>query len=239
MKKVLLIVACLFIASTVVAQNTVLDIEASGTKIKDKRYIPDFDKIKVTGPFEVTLGTSDKNLIIEGSDNIVALITTEVKDGQLVIAFKDALTFKPSKNNKITIRVSFNTLNEISLYGSGSVNSNKKVTNAVKVKLNGSGSIALNLYCPKAEAILVGCGTITVKGYSQTFNCKLTGSGSVAALELESDIVDAYLSGSGVVKVLSNKAITGRINGSGTIAFSGEPQGQDLKRIGSGKFSSL
>lgn len=240
MKNALLIIAGLFISLTTIAQNTTEQfIEASGKTIKDKRAIPDFDKLKVDGSFKVLIGTNDKFIIIEGSDNIVPLITTDVKDGLLTVSLKDGMKFKPSKNIAITIRIPFKVLNEISLYGSGNITSNKKITNKIALKLNGSGSMILNLYSPKTDATLVGCGNITVSGFSDIFNCKVTGSGSIKAIALESDVVNANLSGSGSVAVISNEAITGRINGSGSIAFSGEPKQQDLERIGNGKFSTL
>jgi hypothetical protein len=236
MKKVLFIVAWLFIACTATAQNPTTFMEASSKIIKEKRAIANFDKVRINGPFKVVLGTSDKFIIVEGSNNIVPLITTEIKNGLLTVSLKDDLIIKSSKYNTIIVKVPFDVLNEISLYGSGSIKSNKKIVNKLSIKLDGCGDISLNLYSPKTDASLLGSGTILLAGYSQTFNCKVTGSGTIKALELDSDEVNAAVRGSGAVTVLSNESITGRINGSGTIAFSGEPKGQDLQRTGTGKF---
>ena len=125
MKKALLIVAGLFITLTTIAQNTTDQfIEASGKTIKDKRAITDFDKLKVSGPFDVVLGTNNKFIIVEGSNNILPFITTEIKDGLLTVSLNDDIKFKPSKNNAITIRIPFKVLNEISLNGSANITSN-------------------------------------------------------------------------------------------------------------------
>jgi hypothetical protein len=236
MKKALSIVAWLCIACTATAQNTTTFIEASSKIIKEKRAVANFDKVKINGPFKVVLGTSDKFIIVEGSNNIVPLISTEIKNGLLTVSLKDDLTIKPSKYNMIIVKIPSDVLNEISLYGSGSIKSNKKIANKMSIKLDGCGDISLNLYSPKTDASLLGSGTILLAGYSKTFNCKVTGSGTIKALQLDSDEVNATVMGSGAVTVLSNESITGRINGSGTIAFSGEPKGQDLQRTGTGKF---
>jgi len=239
MKNLVVLAAVFLFTFTATAQDEAF-IEGSGKTIKDKRMVTEFDKISVNGPFDIILtGEATGTIEVQGSDNITGLIATEVKDGTLEIAVKKGNRFKPSRYNKITIRVPFIILNEISLNGSGSITSNKKISTSAKVKLNGSGSIVLSIYSPQTEAVLIGSGSIVLTGSSENFSCKLTGSGSVRAIELESTIVDALVNGSGSVKVSSSKAITGRINGSGSIAFAGHPEGQDLKRTGSGDFKSL
>lgn len=236
-RQLLLLAAMLFLGGTAIAQ-TQDAISGNGNKIKDKRPVSKFTELYVQGPFEVTLVNNDQNFVsLEGSGNIVELITVEVKDGRLEIALPKDQKFKAHKNNKVTIKVpQYAGLNTISLNGSGSIKARCTINNNIKVKLEGSGNISLDLYSSQGEACILGSGTITLNGFVQDFNCKVIGSGTIMAETLESANVDAIVSGSGNAKVVSNKAIKGKISGSGNIAFSGDPKDQDLKRTGSGEY---
>ena len=238
MKKLLSLAAVALFTLTATAQNE--QIEASGKTITDKREVANFEKLSVSGPFDIILTNATPGTIqVEGSDNITGLITTEVVDGTLEIAVKKGNRFKASRYNKITIRVPFTLLNEINFNGSGSIKSEKKITTAIKVKLNGTGSILLDISAPKTEAELIGSGNITLKGISETFICVVTGSGSLKATELQSDTVNASITGSGSIKLTSKKTVVGRIHGSGSIAYAGSPKETDLDKTGSGKFITL
>jgi len=240
MKKAILLALSMLYTFAATAQDANSYTDASKKHVSEQRSITAFNKLHVNGPFEVVL-VKDKQttLTIDGAENIVPLITVDVKDNTLTIALKDGLKIKPSKYNKITIKVPFTALNEISLYGSGNISSKRTIDTNLDIKFNGSGSIKLVLYSPKTNVNMVGSGSVMLSGYSEMVSCKLTGSGSILAKDLQSDDADVMLMGSGNIKVATNKSIKGRINGSGSVAFSGEPAGQDLMRIGSGEFSAF
>lgn len=240
MKKAILIALVMLCTLAATAQNEPGFLEAAKKQVKEKRSISSYSKLYVNGPFEVVLIKNNEDAVtIEGAENIVSLITAQVKDQVLTIAMKDGLKIKPSKHNRILIKVPFNALNEVSLYGSGSISSKKTIDTNLAIKLNGSGCIKLSLYSPKTDVNMVGSGSVTLNGYSESVACKLTGSGTIMAKELQSDAADVVLMGSGTIKVASNKSIKGRINGGGNVAFSGEPEKQDLMREGTGEFSAF
>ncbi|WP_116787337.1 head GIN domain-containing protein [Flavobacterium psychrotrophum] len=240
MKKAILLALGMLCTLAATAQDQSGFIEAAKKHVTAQHNISSYSKLYVNGPFDVIL-VKDKAdaLTIEGAENIVPLITAEVKDQVLTIAIKDGLKIKPSKHNRILIKVPFNALNEVSLYGSGSITSKKTIDTNLGIKLNGSGSIKLSLHSPKTDVNMVGSGSVTLTGYSESIACKLTGSGTIMAKELQSDAADVVLMGSGTIKVATNKSIKGRINGGGSVAFGGEPEKQDLMREGTGEFSAF
>jgi len=210
---------------------------ASGNIIKDRRLVKAFEKIDVNGAFIVILTNDAAGAItVEASDNITPLITTRVNNGTLKICFEKRNW--SGNQGKMIVRVPFVSLNEVSLTGFGSIESEKLLTGDVKIKLDGSGSILLNIVSQQTDALIIGSGTITLKGSSRIFNCNVTGSGSVKADNFNSDIVGAKLNGSGSVKVMSKKSIIGRVTGSGYIAYSGDPKNKDLDTSGSGSFTT-
>lgn len=240
MKKAILIALGMLYTFAATAQSNTGFTQASKNQATEQRAISAYDKLEVNGPFEVVLVKDNPaTLTIKGADNILQLITVNVTNKTLSIKLKDGINITPSKENRVIIKVPFTALNEVSLYGSGSIMSKKTIENNINIKLNGSGSIHLRLYSPKTDVNMLGCGTIVLEGYSESVACKLTGSGSIMAKELETDGADVLLMGSGNIKVATNKTIKGRINGSGSVAFGGEPQKQDLMREGTGEFSAF
>lgn len=240
MKKAVLFIAGLFFTLTATATETQDYITGNGDKVKQKREISDFNAINITGPFNVELVSGYTGTVsLEGAENIVSQLEVSVQDGVLNISLPKGKKFRAHKNNKINITIPYKLVNQVRLKGSGNIGSKNTITNDVKIELEGSGSVKLNIYNVNSQALLMGSGTVKLTGTATNFSCKVVGSGSIIAENLNSELVDAWVSGSGNVNVNSDKEIIGRISGSGTIAFSGNPQKRDLKRTGSGDFSML
>lgn len=239
MKKAALFVAGLFFALTLTAQESKTTVAGNGNIIKEKRDISDFTKVSVSGPLTVTLTHDTTGKIsLEGDENILAIITTEVTNGTLVITPKDGQHIKPSSTSKIKIKVPYALLNNIALSGCGTITS-KGTVNSQKLKatVDGPGSIDILISSTEAEAWILGAGNINISGNAEKFTCKIVGSGTVMAYDLSAKEVRASISGSGEAKVNSTEILTGRITGTGNIAFDGEPGNTDLKYMGSGTYS--
>jgi len=240
MKKAIIIALGLCYSLSAAAQSEATFIEASHKKTKETRTVSEFTTLEVSGCFDVQLDKDNGTAVtINGAENIIPLIITESHGDTLSIRLKDGLQIKPSLYNKVTIRVPFTYINSISLHGAGSIHSKSTIANNIDLMLDGSGTISLQLYSPKSSINMVGAGTIVLHGYSEAISCMLTGSGSIMADGLDTNMADVLLMGSGSIKVSSNKKIKGRINGSGSVAFGGEPEGQDLMRTGTGAFSAF
>lgn len=235
--KQLFIMALLFLAGTAVAKSNEVSVEKG--KIKDKRAITEFNELKVNGPFEVILvSNKDNNSVsLEGNEDVVSKITTEIKNGVLEISLPQNFDYKSSKKHSVTIKVPYYTsLQKIYMIGSGSVTSRNTISSNVKLYLEGSGSISLNLNTARNEACVLGSGKIMLTGNVQDFECKVIGSGNIDARNLQSSNVEVLVSGSGNADVVSNKAIKGIISGTGNVAYAGNPKEQDLKRSGQGEY---
>lgn len=238
MKKQLLLLAGLFTLLTGAAQGTQEPIYGNGKKVKDQRTVTEFTSLRVNGPFEIQLVSGTTGTItLEGSENIVSLITTDVTDRTLTIELPKGVKFKAHKNNKVKIKIPYYTsLSNIYLKGAGTITANHTLNTNMRVMLEGPGSINLDLYAAKGEACVLGSGNIKLTGAVQDFECKIIGSGSLEAKKLECVNVDVTVSGSGNADIVCNQAITGKISGSGNVIVAGNPKTQDLKRQGGGEF---
>lgn len=240
MKKTAIILFSALSIFTAVAQEKSNVIIGNGNITKDSRSVERFDKISAAGPFEVRLVSGKQGEVsVEADNNIVDLVTTEVKNNTLKIAPREGRLFKSSKGNKVIVRVQVESIAELALTGSGSINSKTPLKGNVRILLEGTGKIDVDIASGNAEAVLSGSGDIVLNGKADSFKCTITGSGEVKAEKLQSQVVDVTITGSGDAKVFTNSSITGRITGSGNVAFAGNPKERDFKRTGSGEFKNL
>ncbi len=243
MKRQLLLIAAavLLVSITAYAQNKEEVITADGNTVKSKWTIKDYSSLNITGPFEVAITDSKDNFVtLEGSQNIITLIEVKEDNGSLSIQMPEHLKFKAHKKNKVYIKIPYSTaLSIIKFKGAGSLTCRKTIKNNIIVQMEGSGNIKLDLYSAKSEAYVLGSGSIKLNGAVQDFKCKIIGSGTIMADHLETSNIDVSVSGSGNARLSCTKKIKGNISGSGNVAFTGEPQHQDLKKTGSGDYRSF
>lgn len=238
MKLAALFAVGLFFAQTLTAQEKIT-LVGNGNIVKEKHQVTAYTKLKVNGPFEVDLVSGEPGAIsIEGDENILHLTTIVVQDNTLSISTKDEQPVNPSRGNKIRVKIPINHMEHIALTGCGSINTRRTLKNDnFKATVDGPGTINATIKSGTSEVWVLGSGTINICGTSEKFVCRIAGSGTVKANGLEAKNVIASVSGAGEAKVNSTKAITGRIVGSGNIAFSGRPEETDLKFSGSGNFT--
>lgn len=214
-------------------------IKGNGKVISDTRTTSDYDAIKVSGSFDVDLiAGKEGKIIIKGEENLVAAIKVEVEDNILKIYVERGNYIKPSMGKKIEVIVPFEKISELSLSGSGNVESKDVIKNdKFSAKLAGSGNFDLNVDATNLELNLSGSGNINLKGNSDNLTTKLAGSGNINATSLKAKRVDANVSGSGNSRVNCIESLTARIAGSGDIKYTGNPEKRDVKVSGSGNIS--
>lgn len=234
MKKsiLLLALAVFFTNSTINAQNKV---QGNGKVVTETRSTGDYDGIKIAGSFDVDLVSGKEGKItIKGEENLLAVIKVEVEDNSLKIYVEKGTQIRTS-SGKIQVTVPFEKISELSLAGSGDIQSKDVVKNEnLTVKLAGSGNFNLPVDTNNLELHVSGSGNIHLKGTADKLTTKLSGSGDIDASNLKSKIVEANVSGSGNSKVTCAESITARVAGSGNIKYIGNPEKRDVKVSGSG-----
>src|SRR6058998_1729791 len=78
-------------------------VSGSGAKKVEKRSVPAFTTVNISGAYEVEItAQNEQSVEIEGDDNLLPLIKTEVKDGVLEISNEKGF----STRNKLHVRIS-------------------------------------------------------------------------------------------------------------------------------------
>ena len=180
---------------------------------------------------------SEGKLSIEAESNLQEYIVTEVKDGMLKITTEKGYNLSPKEEILITVPVE--SINELSVTGSGDIWTKDKLRSSnMKIQVTGSGDLKLDLEVQDLEGMVTGSGDIEIMGKSQNLDCTVTGSGDFDAYGLQADNVEARVSGSGDIMVYAAKSLKASVSGSGDITYKGNPEKQDFKTHGSGSVSS-
>ena len=238
MKKSILLTALLFCISFSYAGDK--SIKGNGNMTTITRTTSNYDGISCAGQFDYILvaGTEGK-ITIEGEENLLDYIVTEVKNNKLVIKTQNHINLKPSNNKTIKITIPFKDISSVSLAGSGDL-WNKDVISATNldVSLAGSGDILLNINASSTKGSIAGSGDLTLKGSTNNLQANVAGSGDFHGFNLQSNHTDVSVAGSGDAEVVCNESLKARVAGSGDIEYRGNPKTEDTKVAGSGSISN-
>ena len=167
---------------------------------------------KVAGVTKVTLDVVGKLYIkregedalrITADDNILPLIRTNVRNGELTIGFDPGLNF--SRMTDLTYSVSVKDLDALTVNGAADV-------------------IVSDLDSDNLVVTINGAGKVTVAGKADHQTVAINGAGEYSAPNLESRIAEITHSGLGKATVRVRDQLTVRIDGAGLVEYIGNPQ---------------
>lgn len=236
-KRIILTTLILTITLSVNAQDwwgNSKKIKGNGKTVTVNRTTSDYDGVSVGGSFDVILVKGKEGTItIEGEENIIPYIVTEVKGHTLQVKYKKNINVRTTK--RLTVTITYDDIDKIALGGTGNITNEGIIKSRdFTVALGGSGNITLTLDADEVYSKIGGSGNIKLSGTSNELDCSIAGSGSIKAYELSTDIVNATIAGSGSIKTTVKTKIKSKIVGSGSVYYKGNPKYIDSKSVGSG-----
>ena len=233
-------------------------VRGSGDLVMEERNVSGFSKIDLTCSGDVVLTQGDKDsLTIEGEDNILEYVTSEVRGDTLVLGTKPNVNLVFSKH--LTFYVTMKDVSGIEISGSGSVNSESVETEDLDLSIGGSGDIKLDevdadqlsisiggsgdvkidvLAAESVKTDIGGSGDVFLTGKVQTQDLLISGSGKYKTVDLSSETAEIRISGSGTAEIWVLESLDAHISGSGDIRYYGRPM-IDQTTSGSGDILSL
>ena len=236
LKYTLALATTLFFINTSQAQFS--KVKGNGDITTKTQQTSDYNEIKVVGFMDVKLESgTEGSITVTTDDNIHEHIVVESKNGVLTIKVKNKVNIQTKKGVHVT--VPFKDLNKVSLTGSGDVvTSNTIKSDSFEVELTGSGDVILDVEAMNVDAKITGSGDLKLTGKATDLEVKVTGSGDYSGKTLVSKNTQVYVSGSGDASVHASKSLKARVNGSGDITYTGNPETTDKKVMGSGDIDS-
>ncbi|NCI47939.1 head GIN domain-containing protein [Sediminibacterium soli] len=240
MKKLLFLAAMLGVIQ-VSAQWPWEKIEGNGQIRKESRQVGSYTAVSSAGAWDVMIGYGESSTIqVEGDENLLPYIETEVENGKLQIRTKKRANLHSRK--KITIYVSLTKMTGVSLSGSGDIIGKGRFRNegSTSFKVSGSGNIRIDLdKVGDADVSISGSGNITLAGSANRIDARVSGSGNADCQELITNDAEAHISGSGNIKLNANKSVDASISGSGNVSYKGSAAEVKKHVAGSGRLVKI
>lgn len=218
-------------------------IEGNGVKRVENRILTEFNAIELDGDYEVQIDTGRNfTAVITVDENLADEIITTVSDGKLIVKTNDGMCIKPT--HRIIIKLTTQSLQNLGIYGSSSVNCDGLRSQMLSMGIWGSGAIVFNhVECPSTSLDLygsgkidcnmitetittkiAGSGQINVEGIASTASHTIIGSGRLKSEELITDHCSVEISGSGIAEVNADQSLNVVIAGSGIVYYRNDPQ---------------
>ncbi|HEX8846025.1 MAG TPA: head GIN domain-containing protein [Pyrinomonadaceae bacterium] len=189
----------------------------SGSMKQEKRTVPSFTALNISGAYDVEIvAQKEQSLEIEGDDNLLPLITTEVRNGVLEIDNKKSFNTK----NKIRIRISVPAFNAINTSGASDIVIKGIRTDQFKIDSSGAGKIR-------------------VEGEAQTVEIETSGAGGVDTRALRAQKVNITSSGAASAEVYASEELTASVSGAGNVNYYGNPKVINENKSGAGSITRM
>jgi hypothetical protein len=189
-------------------------IKGSGHVATENRSVAPFTAVRLEAPVNVVIDrTGTQSLSVTVDDNLLALFTTEVKDGTLYLGLAKDKSFQAQS---AAFHVTVADLQGIEIRGSGDVKADHLEGPSLTVAIAGSGDVKLAGSVDDLAVSSKGSGDVDAGGLAAK-HAKVVMSGSGDATINASDTLDVHMSGSGSLRYRGSPKLTQDVHGSGSV----------------------
>ncbi len=168
-------------------------------------------------------------LKIEGNDELLAKVRSEVNEGVLSITYPTGVGDLAGagwigEEQRLLYFVTMQEVKQVDLAGAGSIQADDLRGKVLSLSHSGAGKMTLKgLDYKQLDASLSGLGEIQVEGKVDSQNVVLSGLGEYHAEGLKSQEANVSLSGAGSARVWVNSELKAEATGAGSIHYKGNP----------------
>jgi hypothetical protein len=216
-------------------------VRPSGVIVTETRDVSGLTALdmRTLGKVVLTQGDSE-SLTISGSDNIVALVTTTVSGGVLIIETDRPINIVGTNNdNVLTFNITVQDLTGLTISGLADVEMDTLNTSTLAVTMSGAGKVVLDtLSADSVDITVSGLGNVEIGGQATRQQIGISGAGDVQNGDLACQTANVSISGLGSATIWVTKELVGTISGGGNVRYYGSPQ-TNVQSTGVGRFESL
>jgi Putative auto-transporter adhesin, head GIN domain len=202
MKKITVVSLMLFFLMAISGCKIGKTVIGSGVRKTEKRDLPVFKSISMEGAIDIQ-ATCQKpaTLEIEGDDNIIPLILTDVRDG--VLHIKGESGYSSAKG--IIVRVTVPELESVEATGAGKIRILDLKNDAFKIHSTGASEVSAS-------------------GTSKNVEIQGTGAGGIDAHNLRAEKANVSSVGASKIQVYATEQLDATASGAGEVRYSGDPK---------------
>ncbi|GAA1646004.1 head GIN domain-containing protein [Georgenia ruanii] len=196
-----------------------LDV-AAGDPTTERRTIEDVSAVTLASVGDLHIRTgAEPSLTITAGDRVLDRVTSEVRDGTLVLDLDGRFLRTPGR---ITYDLVLPAVDEIRLEGAGAVDADLAATDRLRVELAGAGDITAHGVDVDDLTVRVdGAGTVSLAGTAVRQDVEIDGVGGYSGEDLTSANADVTIGGAGDAHVHVTNALSAAVDGAGEIVHTG------------------
>ncbi|QIL02733.1 DUF2807 domain-containing protein [Sphingomonas sinipercae] len=188
-------------------------VTGSGRVVQQVRPVSAYQRVETAGSADVQIRFGPRpSLMIAADDNILPLLTTQVRNGTLHLGNRGSFRMR----GPIRVWITTPSLDSFESSGSGQVTINGVNNRRLALTFNGSGGVQAT-------------------GRTGNLSLDIHGSGRAALAGLVAQNAKVGLYGSGDATVRTPGTLDAQVFGSGTIRYVGRPSNLRQQRFGSGR----
>ncbi|MCD4730447.1 MAG: DUF2807 domain-containing protein [Bacteroidales bacterium] len=196
-------------------------IKGNGNVTKQERQLDSFSSLDVGGAFKVFLTQGDKEfVIVEADENLLDVISTEVRGNTLVIKTTEDIRDSEALN----IYLTFKNLDEMKISGACRLDGENKMKYGNReLECSGASDVELKFSAQKLSLDFSGASQIELYGSAESVNLDLSGASGFDGYDLEADIYNVDVSGASHAKIFVNTELSADVSGAASLKYKGEP----------------
>ena len=189
------------------------EIKGNGKRELQKRQVAAFTSISTNGAFTIEVTCQkDLSLEIEGDENVLGFVTTEVGNNILRLENKQSY----SVSEPIRVRISVPNLEGLAVNGAGHIDVKGMNNEKFEIDSNGAPTIIVSGTTKMVDIAANGAGKVDTQNLHATR--AVVDARGVAKVDLDvSDQLDVEISGPSSVTYKGNPAVNKKIQGPGKL----------------------
>ena len=193
------------------------DVRGSGNTATEKRDVSGFKGIHAGGAMqlEITVG-KEFSVELEGDDNILPTIKTEVRDGKLYFERKEGRIWS---RGRVTARITMPELDDLDVSGASTAMASNVKTENLKLETSGASRIEIS-------------------GEARSIEVEVSGASKLDADNLKTERAKIEASGASKASIFASEAIDVNASGASKIMYSGNPKSVSKDASGASSISA-
>lgn len=189
----------------------------------EERNIEEFDRIDVSGHFDIYLKKGDKPLLrVESKRLSLDEIITRVSGTTLRIETTRRHFIDEERS---VIYVTYTNLKDIYASVAGNIIGESPVQGEkLRIEMSGAGNIELEVEVQSLDVRLSGVGNLEIMGKTKDLEVDMSGTGAFRGFKLKAESAEVFMSGVGKAQVYATESLTAETSGIGSIRYRGEPK---------------
>ncbi|MCR9153996.1 MAG: DUF2807 domain-containing protein [Bacteroidetes bacterium] len=204
------------------ASSCMMGVVGNGKVQEQNREVESFNSIHASGMFEIHIQQGESARIkLVADENLHELITTEVRNGTLMISSSENI----SKAKELDLYITIPELNELDLSGAVSVDTKGELwSENIDISSSGAAEINMNISASKIRLSLSGASEVDLKGQCDDVSVDASGASEINMYDLECRRMRLDLSGASEVSAFVSEELKISASGASDIRYRGNPK---------------